>query len=67
MLVQSRTDLVSRHPELLEAWRRLAKDFDIFFGLEAATDEGLASVVEGPASSRRRSPRATSPARCATA
>jgi radical SAM superfamily enzyme YgiQ (UPF0313 family) len=41
LLVQSRTDLVARHPELLEAWRPLAQDFDIFFGLEAATDEGL--------------------------
>jgi radical SAM superfamily enzyme YgiQ (UPF0313 family) len=41
ILVQSRTDLVARHPELLAAWRPLAQDFDIFFGLEAATDEGL--------------------------
>jgi radical SAM superfamily enzyme YgiQ (UPF0313 family) len=41
ILVQSRTDLVARHPELLEAWRPIARDFDIFFGLEAATDEGL--------------------------
>jgi radical SAM superfamily enzyme YgiQ (UPF0313 family) len=41
LLVQSRTDLVARHPELLEAWRPIAQDFDIFFGLEAATDEGL--------------------------
>ena len=41
MLVQSRVDLVARHAELLEAWRPLAKDFDIFFGLEAATNEGL--------------------------
>jgi len=41
ILVQSRTDLVARHADLLEAWRPLAKDFDIFFGLEAATDEGL--------------------------
>jgi radical SAM superfamily enzyme YgiQ (UPF0313 family) len=46
MLVQTRTDLVCRHPELLEAWRPLAKDFDIFFGLEAASDEGLAHVVK---------------------
>jgi hopanoid C-3 methylase len=46
MLVQSRTDLVCRQPELLEAWRPLAKDFDIFFGLEAASDEGLAGVVK---------------------
>ncbi len=46
LLVQTRTDLVCRHPELLEAWRPLAKDFDIFFGLEAASDEGLAQVVK---------------------
>ncbi len=46
LLVQTRTDLVCRHPELLEAWRPLAKDFDIFFGLEAASDEGLADVVK---------------------
>jgi len=46
ILVQTRTDLVCRHPDLLEAWRPLAKDFDIFFGLEAASDEGLASVVK---------------------
>ncbi len=46
MLVQTRTDLVSRHADLLEAWRPLAKDFDIFFGLEAASDEGLASVTK---------------------
>jgi radical SAM superfamily enzyme YgiQ (UPF0313 family) len=41
ILVQSRVDLVARNVELLEAWRPLAKDFDIFFGLEAATNEGL--------------------------
>ena len=39
-------DLVAQHPDLLEAWRPLAKDFDIFFGLEAATDEGLAGLVK---------------------
>jgi hopanoid C-3 methylase len=33
ILVQSRTDLVARHPELLEAWRPIARDFAIFFGL----------------------------------
>jgi radical SAM superfamily enzyme YgiQ (UPF0313 family) len=42
ILVQTRTDIVCRHPELLEAWRPIAKDFDIFFGLEAASDAGLA-------------------------
>jgi radical SAM superfamily enzyme YgiQ (UPF0313 family) len=41
ILVQSRVDLVARHSELLDAWRPLADDFDIFFGLEAATNEGL--------------------------
>jgi len=46
LLVQSRTDLVASHPELLEAWRPLAEDFDIFFGLEAATNEGLDSLVK---------------------
>jgi radical SAM superfamily enzyme YgiQ (UPF0313 family) len=46
VLVQTRTDIVTRHPELLEAWRPIAKDFDIFFGLEAASDEGLASITK---------------------
>src|SRR6266542_670779 len=46
LLVQTRTDLVCRRPDLLEAWRPLAKDFDVFFGLEAASDEGLAGVVK---------------------
>src|SRR5262249_20869759 len=46
ILVQSRVDLVARHPELLEAWRPLAQVFDIFFGLEAATDDGLRGLVK---------------------
>jgi radical SAM superfamily enzyme YgiQ (UPF0313 family) len=46
MLVQSRVDTVARHPELLEAWRPIARDFDIFFGLEAASDEGLKALVK---------------------
>lgn len=46
ILVQTRTDLVCRHADLLEAWRPIAKDFDIFFGLEAASDAGLASVTK---------------------
>jgi radical SAM superfamily enzyme YgiQ (UPF0313 family) len=41
LLVQSRVDVVAQNPDLLEAWRPLADDFDIFFGLEAASDEGL--------------------------
>ena len=61
MLVQSRVDLVARHPELLEAWRPLArKDFDIFFGLEAATNDGLDrsmkdATVDQTVARRRRS------------
>jgi radical SAM superfamily enzyme YgiQ (UPF0313 family) len=46
LLVQSRTDLAAAHPELLEAWRPIAQDFDVFFGLEAATDEGLTGLVK---------------------
>jgi hopanoid C-3 methylase len=46
ILVQTRTDIVCRNPELLEAWRPIARDFDIFFGLEAASDDGLAHVVK---------------------
>jgi radical SAM superfamily enzyme YgiQ (UPF0313 family) len=46
ILVQTRTDIVCRHADLLEAWRSVAKDFDIFFGLEAASDAGLASVTK---------------------
>ena len=44
LLVQTRTDLVCRHPDLLEAWRPIARDFDIFFGLEAPTDAGLTGL-----------------------
>jgi radical SAM superfamily enzyme YgiQ (UPF0313 family) len=44
ILVQSRVDLVARHADLLEAWKPLAQDFDIFFGLEAATNEGLSGL-----------------------
>ncbi len=46
ILVQSRVDLVANHPELLEAWRPIAREFDIFFGLEAATDAGLANLTK---------------------
>ncbi len=44
ILVQTRTDLVARQADLLELWRPLAQDFDIFFGFEAANDAGLAQV-----------------------
>jgi radical SAM superfamily enzyme YgiQ (UPF0313 family) len=41
IVVQSRTDLVAAHPELLEAWKPFSASFDIFFGLEAVTDRNL--------------------------
>jgi radical SAM superfamily enzyme YgiQ (UPF0313 family) len=46
MLVQSRVDTVARNPTLLEAWRPLAESFDIFFGLEAATNDALAGLTK---------------------
>lgn len=46
MLVQTRVDVVARHPDLLEVWRPIAREFDIFFGLEAATDAGLANLAK---------------------
>ncbi|HEX5109618.1 MAG TPA: radical SAM protein [Vicinamibacterales bacterium] len=46
ILVQSRVDTVARNPELLEAWRPVAREFDIFFGLEAATNEGLSGLTK---------------------
>jgi len=35
---------VAQNADLIEAWRPLAHDFDIFFGLEAATNEGLTGL-----------------------
>jgi len=44
ILAQSRTDLVARHPELLEAWRPAAREMDLFFGFEAPSDGGLRNL-----------------------
>jgi radical SAM superfamily enzyme YgiQ (UPF0313 family) len=44
MLVQSRADTVAENMELLKLWRPLARNFDIFFGFEAATKSGLDSL-----------------------
>ncbi len=44
ILVQSRTDMISRNADLLEAWRPLAKDFDIFLGFEFASDRALTGI-----------------------
>ena len=46
ILLQSRVDTVARNAELLEAWRPLADHFDIFFGLEAATNEGPTGLTK---------------------
>jgi radical SAM superfamily enzyme YgiQ (UPF0313 family) len=46
ILVQSRVDLVARNASLLRAWRNVAELFDVFFGFEAGTDEGLATLVK---------------------
>ena len=46
LLVQSRVDTVARNPDLLEAWRPIADEFDVFFGLEAATNEGLTGLTK---------------------
>lgn len=44
MLVQTRADLVTENADLLKQWRPLAKNFDIFFGLESHTSSGLRSL-----------------------
>ena len=44
ILVQTRTDLICRSAAIMAAWRPLAKDFDIFLGLEAASDNGLSGL-----------------------
>ncbi|MDD3293776.1 MAG: radical SAM protein [Geobacteraceae bacterium] len=46
ILVQSRTDLITRSEELLEEWRPIARDFDIFLGFEFATDRGLSDITK---------------------
>lgn len=41
--MQTRSDIICRHPELIEQWRDCGK-MTIFLGLEKVDDEGLASV-----------------------
>ena len=47
MLVQTRGDLACENPDLLKLWRPLAKDFDIFFGFESPTRDGLDALHKG--------------------
>jgi len=44
--VQTRTDLICRHPELVEMWRDCGH-LAIFLGVEKVDDEGLRSVNKG--------------------
>ena len=44
MLVQARLDTVARHASLLEAWRPLAGQIDIFFGFESPRDDQLQAL-----------------------
>jgi len=41
ILCQSRSDRVAENTDLLEKWRPLAKSFDIFFGFESPSKQGL--------------------------
>ncbi|MDJ0838521.1 MAG: radical SAM protein [Acidobacteriota bacterium] len=41
--IQTRTDIICRHPELVEMWKECGS-LSIFLGLEKIDDEGLASV-----------------------
>jgi hopanoid C-3 methylase len=44
ILIQTRLDTVARSPEVVEAWRGLAKHVDLFFGFEAPTNAHLKSL-----------------------
>jgi hopanoid C-3 methylase len=46
MLIQTRLDTVARHPEVVQEWRSLAKNVDLFFGFEAPTDAQLAGLTK---------------------
>lgn len=44
ILVQSRGDVVARHPEVVRAWKALTDVLDVFIGFEAPTDAGLTGI-----------------------
>lgn len=44
LLIQTRLDTIARNPELLEKWRPLAGNIDLFCGFEAPTDEQLRAL-----------------------
>lgn len=41
--VQTRTDLIARHPEIVEMWREIG-DLAVFLGVEKVDDKGLDSI-----------------------
>ncbi len=41
LLVQTRADLITGNADILEQWRPLARNFDIFLGLESHSTSGL--------------------------
>jgi len=41
LLVQTRADLITENADLMKLWRPLARNFDIFLGLESHTSPGL--------------------------
>jgi radical SAM superfamily enzyme YgiQ (UPF0313 family) len=46
LLMQTRLDTVAKHPEVVEEWRGLAKNIDLFFGFEAPNDLQLKGLVK---------------------
>jgi radical SAM superfamily enzyme YgiQ (UPF0313 family) len=46
MLVQTRLDTIARNPALLEKWRPIAKNVDLFCGFEAPTNEQLDALAK---------------------
>jgi len=47
ILAQSRVDLVAANAALLERWRPVARQFDIFFGFESPSRDGLDRLNKG--------------------
>ena len=44
ILVQTRLDTIAKHPQLLEQWRPIAGNIDLFCGFEAPTDAQLSEL-----------------------
>lgn len=46
ILVQTRLDTVARHPEVVQEWRGLAQNIDLFAGFEAPSDDQLRGLAK---------------------